>query len=102
MKQVIEGKTYNTETAKEIASYGNSLAMSDFRYFDETLFRTKKGAYFLSGEGGAMSKYSRPCGDMTGGGEGIIVLSVQEALEWCEQHDVGADRIEKEFEVEEA
>ena len=102
MKQVIEGKVYNTETAEEIAEWGNGLGCSDFRHCDEKLYKTKKGAFFLAGEGGPMSKYSRACGDMTGGGEGIIPLSEDDAREWCESHDVDADEIETLFKIEEA
>ena len=50
-----------------------------------------------------MSKYARPCGDMTGGGSDIIPLTKGEALEWLENHDE-TDAIEKYFanEIEEA
>lgn len=102
MKKVIDGKMYNTETATEISSAGNSLGRGDFRHYYETLYRTKKGAFFLYGEGGPMTKYGQPCGDMTEGGDGFFVLSNREALSWCERHEVEADTIAELFEVEEA
>lgn len=102
MKQVINGKTYNTETATEIAedSYGFS---SDFNFWQETLYVTKKGAYFVAGEGGALSSWSRSCGQNEScGGSGIRPLDKSEAMKWCERHDVDADTIEERFEVEAA
>ena len=33
-----------------------------------------------------MTRYSRPVGDMTGGGEKIIPLSKSDAREWMERH----------------
>lgn len=104
MKAVINGKLYNTETATEIAHNWNGLSVSDFRSIDETLFITKKGRFFLKGEGGPMTRYARPAGNMTAGGSGIIPLSAEEALSWCENHSVDPDEIRKLFgaRVEEA
>lgn len=96
MKKIINGKRYNTETAIEIASYGNSLGPGDFRHYDESLYKTKSGNWFLSGEGGPMTKYSQPCGDMTGGGSDIIPLTPAEAQEWLEMHDE-TDALEEHF-----
>lgn len=95
--KIINGKTYNTTTATEIASHEHSY-QSDFRWCLESLYRTKKGAYFLAGQGGAMSKYAHAVS--TGGwsnGEGIIPLDDTDALEWCESHDIDIDIIEAEF-----
>lgn len=102
MKQVIDGKVYNTDTATEIADYYNGLSHSDFGRVQESLYKTKKGAFFLAGEGGPMSKYSRPCGNMTSGGSGVFPLTENEARTWAEEHDVDADMIEEVFNVEEA
>lgn len=103
MKKVIGGKIYNTATATEVASYSNGFGCRDFRSMDETLYKTKKGSWFLAGEGGPMTKYARPCGNMTSGGEDIIALTKDEALEWLEDHDE-TDAIEEYFasEIEEA
>ena len=98
MKQIIDGKVYNTETATEVgAEYSNGLGCSDFRNVTAQLYKTKNGRFFLAGEGGAMSIFSQPCGNMTGGGEGIIAMTKEEALEWAETHEVGPDDIEKHF-----
>lgn len=102
MKRVIDGKVYNTETATLIGedSYGYS---SDFSYWSESLYKTRNGAYFIHGEGGARSKWGRQTSQNTwSGGAGIEVLSEGEAIAWCERHQVDADVITRHFEVEDA
>ena len=102
MKKVIGGKIYNTETADFIASRDNGLGRGDFGNCEEDLYVTKKGAYFIHGVGGASSRWSEPAGNNArAGGSGMIVLSKAEALEWCEQHNVLTDTIQKYFEIEE-
>ncbi|GAB3533127.1 hypothetical protein GCM10027443_18050 [Pontibacter brevis] len=85
MIRIINGKRYNTETATEVASYSNNL--SGYQYMKEELFLTKKGAWFLYGEGGAMSKYAESAGNQSWGSSKIIPLTPEEAFEWCESHD---------------
>ena len=88
MKQVIAGKSYNTETATKLAEAGAGLGYSDFKHWYEILYRTKKGAYFLAGYGGPMTRWARPAqGGGTTGSEGIRVLTEQEAREWVERYD---------------
>ena len=86
MKQTIESKTYNTDTAEEMAGYSNGLSSTDFNEWSETLYRTVKGAYFLHGAGGPLSKYSEPCGDLQSGGQRLVPMTETEALTWCEDH----------------
>ncbi len=104
MKKVIEGKIYNTETAEEVHSWENHYYSNDFHHCEETLYRTKKGAWFLAGSGGAMSKYSRTCGSNSWtGGDGMEVLTDAEAQAWLEDHGADADLIQRYFpNVEEA
>ncbi len=95
---------YNTETAELLHEWDNGKYRSDFGYCEESLYRTKKGAYFIAGEGGAMTKYARSCGsNSVCGGEGIRVLSEAEAVEWLENHD-GTEALEQFFsdKIEEA
>lgn len=103
MKKIIDGKVYNTITATAVADWWNRVSQSDFSYCEETLYRTRKGAFFIAGTGGPMTKWSEPCGNnAVSGGSGIIPMNKAEALEWCEQHDIDADIIENYFHVEEA
>ena len=103
MKKVIEGKVYNTETATRIASYDNGLSHRDFGFCEEDLYKTAKNAFFVHGEGGAMSRWSKLVGSNgRAAGSGIEVMSKVDALAWCESHDVDADTIAKHFEIDEA
>ncbi len=102
MQQIINGKRYNTETAALIGNYFNGLGSGDFRHLDESLYITKSGAFFINGEGGAMTRWSQPVGNMTGGGDGIIVCTTAEALEWCESHHIDADVIAQHFDIVDA
>jgi hypothetical protein len=86
--KIIDGKRYNTETATEIANWSNGLGYSDFRFVEESLYRTQKGVFFLVGKGGALSTYAQSCGNnSTCGGSEWKVLSDEEAFEWLQYRD---------------
>lgn len=87
MKKIVNRKKYDTETAEEIAMYHNGLCTSDFRSLTERLYRKKSGEYFLSGIGGPMTHYGRPCGSngMTNGRD-ITPMTESEAKKWVEQY----------------
>ena len=100
MKHVEGGKIYNTETAERIASNSYSNP-TDFYYWSETLYRTKKGAWFLYCEGGAASQYNKVVSQNSWvGGEQIRTLSGIEAQAWLEKVD--AEACVKYFQCEEA
>ena len=101
MKKIINGKMYNTETAKEIDRASNNLPSSDFQYYEENLFKKKTGEFFLHGHGGPASKYREACGDMWSGGENIIPLTVDEAKSWVEENSSTEIYIELFGEVDE-
>lgn len=102
MKKIINGKKYDTDTAKEMSTYCSNHPRNDFGFYEETLYRKKTGEYFLYGSGNAASKYSVSCGDNSwSGGERIIPFTEQEAKTWAE-HYCDADEYETIFgEVEE-
>ena len=87
MKKIINGKVYDTETAKELGSWGNSGTWSDFSHMEETLYRKKTGEFFLHGEGGPMTKYAQPAGQNSwSAGDRIMPMTFHEAREWAEEH----------------
>jgi len=87
MKQIIEGKVYNTETAEELAGANAGLSTSDFGHWREALYRTKKGAYFIAGGGGPRTRWAVAArGGGTGGSAGIKAVSTDEAREWVEKY----------------
>lgn len=104
MRQVIDGKVYDTEKAEEVYAWANMADRGNFQFCSEALYRTPKGAYFVAGEGGAMSAYAAPLGGGSwSGGSGIRVVSESEAIEWLEEHG-GTEALLRHFasELEEA
>ena len=99
MKAIINGKRYDTQTATEIDHYSNQYSRNDFKYYEEGLYKTKAGNWFLKGTGGPMTKYARPAGNMTTGGPAIIPLSATEAREWLE-HTKNLAALEEHFGAE--
>lgn len=100
MKKIINGKRYDTDTAKKIGDdyYSNPR---DFNYWEETLYRKNTGEYFLHGEGGPASKYAVTIGqNQWSGGEKIIPLNEAAAKKWAEDH-LSADEYEKYFVLDE-
>ena len=102
MKKIIDGRTYNTETATLLCSYEYSY-VSSFDWYTEALYRTRKGAYFIYGEGHANSPYATQY-DLHewGPGDGWRVLTEEEAREYIEEKGSTAEYIEAFGEPEEA
>lgn len=75
MKKIINKKTYNTDTAEQLGK-SCSGAFGDPNGFEERLFKTKAGAFFLYGLGGHSSKYPE---------ETILVLTKKEADAWLKE-----------------
>ena len=102
MKKIINGKRYNTETAEKLGYRHNGLSCRDFGNLEETLYRTKKGNFFLYGEGGGFTWAASCHGDGSrSSGCGIKPLTINEAKAWVERY-MDVDEYEKLFKVEEA
>lgn len=85
VKKIINGKMYNTETAREVACYSNNVSVTDFSFYIERLYKKKTGEYFLYGRGGAASKYSESAGqNCWTGGYRIIPFTINDAKGWME------------------
>ena len=96
MRRIIQGKAYDTNTATRVADWDNGHNTSDFQYCNEELYKTPRGAWFLFGEGGAMSTYRSHHGNNTGWGEQIMPYTPEQAREWLEQRDK-TDELEEYF-----
>lgn len=102
MKAIIDGKKYDTETAKNVGFYSSYGSFSDFNHLEETLFLKKTGEFFLYGKGGPNTKYAIQT-DMNSwaGGVKIVPLSENDAKAWAEKN-LTVDEYESLFgEVEE-
>lgn len=80
MKRIIDGLTYDTDTAVLLAKWENGA-------HEETLYQTEAGRYFIHGWSGALGPYSVPIGN-NGRGEGsaIIPMTRDEAFRWLVNH----------------
>lgn len=96
MKKTLDGKTYNTETAIPLANWDNRENYGDYRFENQVLYVTKKGAYFIHGRGGGGTDWGTNNGNARCGGQGIEPISKDEALRWCEKYGA-EDVIEEHF-----
>lgn len=94
MKKIVNGKLYDTDTAKEVGCYSNGYGTGDFQYCYESLYRKRTGEYFLYGRGGARSKYSERCGNGWSEGWMIIPYTEEEAKEWAVENMDADDYME--------
>lgn len=99
MRKIIEGRLYDTDTAKMIGEpwSPDGIGHGDFDWCEETLYRKRTGEYFLYGAGGPKTRYALPYGQSGWQyGERIMPLSYDEAREWAEGHLETGD-YEREF-----
>jgi len=83
MRKIINGKMYNTETAKALVYYNNGLSYTDINHWRATLYKKRNGEFFEEGTGGANTVFGHSCGDNTRcGGSKIIPLTIEEAKQF--------------------
>jgi hypothetical protein len=80
MKKTINGKTYNTETARELACWTNTIHSRNFDHYTETLYQRRDGSLFIHGIGGPDSKYAVRVGNGYSGGQDLRPVSKAEAI----------------------
>lgn len=101
MKKIINGKVYNTDTAKLLADYEYGRGR-DFDRVNEELYQTENGTFFLYFEGGPKSKYSEVVGQNEwSGGEGLRLVDEDEAKAFIEKYGDVETYLEVFGEVEE-
>ena len=87
MKKIINGKRYNTMTAKKLGTNSSICSTEDPNWWVETLYQKQTGEYFLYAEGGTMSKYrAYVSGNSWESGKRLIPLEINEARAWAEQN----------------
>lgn len=94
LKKIINGKKYDTTTAKQIGYYDCGLSSSDFYYYREALYLKKTGEYFLAGEGHGNTRYAYSDGNSRGWSKKIFPFALTDAKRWVE-----ANLTSKEYEI---
>jgi hypothetical protein len=90
------GKRYDLHTSDLIAIAESGYKDGDSQFWRERLFLSKKGAWFLVGEGGSNTKYGREIGNVKVGSEGNVSdLTRKQAYKFCELH--GQEAVSKHF-----
>ena len=92
MKAIINGMRFDTAKADFIAETDNlgsgCDSTRDFSYWTAALYKTpRSGRYFLAGEGGPRSMFSRSTGQNSwSGGEKVIVFEDERAaFRWAQE-----------------
>ena len=89
MKKIIDGRLYNTDTARCIGER-SCYAPGDYHHFSESLYQKTTGEFFLHGEGGPLSPYAVTEGSTSSSGRAIVPLSLTEAEDWISNY-LGAE-----------
>ena len=86
MKKIINGRKYDTDTAKVCGFMSKGYDTRDYSCYEETLYQKKNGEFFLYGEGGPSSKYASALDAHNYIGScRIIPLSEFDAKRWAEE-----------------
>ena len=99
MKKIIDGKTYNTETATLVDSLIIN-SKDSWNNVSEDLYITKNGNFFLCGYGESNTRWAVKFGQYKDN-KGTLTHDIQaitkkEALAWCEKNS-DAETIEEHF-----
>ena len=96
MKRVIEGRSYDTNTASYVCDVPcNTDSPNDFSWHDTSLYVSPKGTYFLAGEGGARSMWAEAVegGRAHTGGRGLRLIDADEARSIAEHAGLSEGRM---------
>ncbi len=92
MKKVINGTTYRSHTAQLIVTVPSPFPKTSNNWHETRLYRTQRGAYFLAGEGGALSRWAKRTLNGLIPGAGIEPLSKVDALAYAKYAGLSLDR----------
>jgi hypothetical protein len=92
MIKVINGKTYRSHTAQLIMTVPSPFPKTDNKWHVTRLYRNLRGAYFLAGKGGALSRCAKRTPKGAIPGEGIEPLSKDQALAYAKYAGLPPDR----------
>lgn len=80
-------RPFNESCTALILSSGRNRGWSDYEHYEEMLYRTKAGVYFLHGEGGARTRYAAMARlNSWCVGQKIVPMAEEDAKAWVEKH----------------
>ena len=83
MIQIVGELKYDTDKALPITTIESKRSKLDAHYWAETLYRTKRGNWFIHGRGGPGTQYCTRLDETTmAGGERIVPVPPGDALLW--------------------
>ena len=83
MTKVINRKTYRSHTAQLIVTLPSPFPKTSNKWHETGLYRTQRGAYFLAGEGGSLSRWAQSTPNGAIPGKGIEPISKDEARDYA-------------------
>jgi len=99
MKEIINRTLYDTESTEQLAEYIPELNHWDIKHFEERLYKHADGEYFLHIMRWHLShdRYVKVYNEETVTDEEIVLMSEEEALDWCEDRSISTDTVLDEF-----
>ena len=93
MKQVIDGKVYDTSKAEMVCDVVSPTRNpGDFHWHQTALYRTAKGRFFVAGEGGPRSMWAETVAlNSWRSGKGLNAVTDEEARGYMEQAGCSAE-----------
>lgn len=85
MKKIIKHKLYDTDKAEMVVADRRGYDCGD-RWSDNLLYHTRKGAWFMVKQGGALSCYAERDGRDWVGSSRIEPISENEARNFCKKY----------------
>lgn len=86
MQKYIEGRKFNTATARKIGVKTNGFNSNALNYTEEALYLKKSGVYFLYKKSGPLGKYGIKKGNENKGQELIEPISFSKAKIWTKNN----------------
>ncbi len=84
MEKRLNGVTYNTNTATQLAKADMRHA-GDLYWYVERLYRTKAGAFFLVGIGGELTRWNDDAG--------LVPLEPEAVEYWLKKHGIDPEGV---------
>ena len=87
IRRVIGGKLYDTANSERVMHIPCHKYGDNFGWENTDLYLSPNEAWFLAGEGNALSRWGRKGDDGSYPGDGIQLLTEEEAKALLEEHD---------------